>query len=138
MINLGTVRSAYIIGSFKNYLKNYERLRKMFWPNEPDKRPIVLITTEDIKLDTTNEEATRNSLTPIVNSMERKYKEAIDIARKEHTGDEVFAEHKADPKILFIIDESDKTASTLARLFQGPWGGFPFAQRTIAFTPPTN
>lgn len=138
MINLSSIRDAYVIGSSQDSVRKIKSLKRRLWPNQPDKPIFTLITTDNIKLDSTNEAAVRESLYPLLRAIERKYNVAIDRERNEHTGDCVFAEHKADPKILFVIDESNKTASTLARMFQGPWGGFAFAKYSIAYNSEIN
>jgi hypothetical protein len=129
MINLSSVRSVYVIGSSQDSLRNIESLKKRFWPNQQNKQTFTVITTDNIKLSSTEEEAIRKGLGPLFDAIERKYNLAMEIERNEHREDCVFAEHKADPKIVFFLDTSNKTASALARLFQGPWGGYPFAAK---------
>lgn len=47
------------------------------------------------------------------------------------TSREMEALYDQDPNTVFIIDDSDKAASALARLLEGQWNSFPWSAHTI-------
>ena len=72
-------------------------------------------------------------LKPFFQIIEHEYNRAVNKELSIKNGEEVLIEHKIDPKILFLIDTSNRTTGALARLAQGPWGGNPFfAKYTLA------
>lgn len=127
MINLETVKEVCFIAPRSKYLRGVSAANHIL-PNR-DKVKVVAIPTDGIKVnDNDTNGQLMEKLGPLIKSIASKYDRAIkEELDKAGAIEGVPVEHKVDPRIVFLIDSSDRTGVVLARLFQGPWGGFPFA-----------
>ena len=132
MINLNSVKKVYIIGDGYRSSRGITAAQQILTAskaNAKEKTVSVIPTNKYTVGENDNNSQLMEKLRPLVGEIEGQYKRAIDREFNESNVDGVPVEHKIDPKILFLIDTSDKTSAVLARLFQGPWGGFPFAAK---------
>lgn len=133
MINLDSVKKVcFVFGNIYNLSKSRgvgkSILDAIITPRITEKG-VYLIPVHDYPV---NEEDTTaeliKKLSPLIVRIDELYEEAIQ-EELNNDAEGVQAEHTIDPKIVFIIDTSNKTGAALARLFQGPWGGSPFVTK---------
>ncbi|MBI3591157.1 MAG: hypothetical protein HY094_07285 [Candidatus Melainabacteria bacterium] len=139
MINLNTVNRICIIAAESKLPRGISVAEKIIANEKARTKQFLVIPTNNYRVN--ENDSTRQlmeKLRPLVGDIEDQYRYAIETELRNASVEGVPAEHKIDPRLLFLIDSSDKTGVALARLFQGPWGGFPFAKHTLAVDLPAH
>ncbi len=134
MINLNSLKDVVVIAHGSSLSQPVLVAQKFLQTSKAQEKGSVLVISTDTYTvkDSDSTEDLMETLGPLVKAIDKNYNVAVsrELGRDSTIG--VPTEGKTDPKIIFLIDTSNKTGAALARLFQGPWGGFPAAKHTIA------
>ena len=132
MINFNSIKTVYVITDGNNCSRGVIAAINILGTSKArDKEKSVseIPTNEYVVKENDSNHNLMEGLRPLVGEIEKQYKTAVDRELNNSTVEGIPTEGKIDPKIVFLIDTSNKTSAALAHLFQGPWGGFPFAAK---------
>lgn len=136
MINLSSVNKVFLVTSATSEWRSLNYLYGHLFSNTPKAAcpKFKFINLGDGTTKGDNNSQLMEELGPVCKEIDKAYSKALkEELNNWDKADEVAAEHKVDPKVLFLIDTSNKAGSALVRLAQGPWGGNPaFAKHTLA------
>lgn len=140
MINLNSVKDVVVIAHGNNLSGSLSTARSFLKASKSEEKGSVFVISTDLfqVKDDANVEGLMETLRPLVSAIDKSYSVAVSRELGKDNTIGIPTERKTDPKVLFLIDTSNKTGAALARLFQGPWGGFPAAKYTIAADFSTN
>ncbi len=135
MINFDSVKNIFVIADGNRCSRGIATASAILEHSKPspEKKSVCILPTNKYTVEENySDHELMERLRPLVGEIEKSYDRAVKKELNNDANEGVLTERKIDPKLLFLIDTSNKTAAALAHLFQGPWGGYPFAKHTLA------